>query len=60
MFSWLFTLTVPVNGIMNSAPTDIDMSVIGMVKPVGAPLIVGSAVSDNGVLAIQMGRFLNP
>ncbi|CAH1982264.1 unnamed protein product [Acanthoscelides obtectus] len=31
---------------MNPAPTEIDMSVIGNVKPVGAPLIFGSAVND--------------
>lgn len=52
----LFQLTVPVKGIIKPAPTDIDISVIGMVNPEGAPLIVGSAVRDKGVLAIHIGR----
>lgn len=56
----LLALTSPVKGITNPAPTDIDMWLIGKVKPVGAPLTVGSAVRDNGVFAIQTGKVPKP
>lgn len=49
-------LTVPVKGIINPAPTDIDISDTGIVNPDGAPFIEGSAVKDKGVFAIHIGR----
>ena len=33
---------------------------MGMVKPVGAPFLEGSADKERWVLAMQMGRWANP
>lgn len=52
--------TSPQIGTINPAPTEIVMSLIFIVKSVGAPLIAGSPVSDKEVLAIQTGSLSNP
>merc|ERR1719186_260751 len=51
---------VPTKGKRKPAPTEALTSLIGIVKPVGAPLLDGSAERDRCVLAMQMGRSPKP
>lgn len=44
----------------NPAPAEMKMSFTTTLKPVGAPLIVGSAVNEFDVFAMQTGSLLNP
>ena len=53
-------LMVPTKGNKKPAPMEALTSLMGMRNPLGAPLIVGSAESERCVLAMQIGRSLNP
>lgn len=44
----------------NPAPAEMKMSFTTTLKPVGAPLTVGSAVNEFDVFAMQTGSLLNP
>ena len=52
--------TVPTRGKINPAPTLALTSLIGTVKPVGLPFLLGSCDRDRCVLAIHIGSPLNP
>ena len=56
----LSELTVPTRGKINPAPTLALTSLIGTVKPVGLPFLLGSCDRDRCVLAIHIGSPLNP
>ena len=53
-------LTVPTRGKINPAPTLALTSLIGTVKLVGLPFLLGSCDRDRCVLAIHIGSPLNP
>lgn len=53
-------LTVPTIGYKKPAPIDALTSLIGNRNPTGAPLMLGSDVSDRWVFAIQIGKSLKP
>lgn len=45
---------------MNPAPTDMNISLIFKVYPVGAPFTAGSPDKDNEVFAMHIGNLSNP
>lgn len=52
--------TVPTRGKMKPAPMLALTSLIGSIKPVGAPFLLGSDVRERWVFAMQIGKSLKP
>mmetsp|Transcript_15187 Transcript_15187/g.37831 ORF Transcript_15187/g.37831 Transcript_15187/m.37831 type:complete len:484 (-) Transcript_15187:508-1959(-) len=53
-------IMLPTRGKRKPAPTDARTSLMGRVKPEGAPLALGSWLNEYCVLAMQMGRLWKP